>query len=782
MSSSFIPRHRRWNAKWIWTGGDGKEPNTYVFFRREISLSSVPKGVIAYIAADTRYQLFINGEFIGRGAPQSQPFYQYYDERDIGRFLTKGKNCIAVMVNHVGNLADTRGGLLCEIVAGLKTLCATDASWKCIRSDAWQGDTHMSGGNKATPYQEFFDARKFPDGWNKTGFNDAKWQDAAILRGRVSDRPPAVTPWSKLVPRDIPFMSEYPVLAQRVHKIEESLDLINRSRPNDLAPTLSLVGGPVKYTRVDAPENLARSTGQTIVQCSTNHKNLDFDGLYAPAIILDFGKVMTARSRIVLTVREAGGMVDIGYAERLIDGNFNIAMECEFADRYIMKAGQQTFTSFGWRAFRYLKLRFRSCFEPVTIHSVEGVVTTYPYDENGGFSSGDNTLNRVFEISRETIKLCSNEFIMDTPWREQAQWLGDVALVTAPAIYACFGDVRLVEKFIAQSAQNQLQTGMISNVSNSVSRGWENVIPDYSLWWVQGLLYHYLYSGDRSWIDRFYPQALRIIYAHLEYVNERGLIEDMPYWAFVDWAFVDKRGECAVYNAIFYGTLEAIGEIAKLKDDAYTIALVKTLRGKIKSNFHKRFYDAKRGCYADARIDGVFSERTSEHANAAAIAFGLCERKIALSIAEMVFEKRAAKAIEAQPFFMAVVLKALDGIGRFDLALKLIRDRWGKRMLDKGCTSVLEEWYQNGSWRDGYFKCFLRTHSHAWSACPADFLIRNFIGLEIVKPGCSVVKVKPKKTGFDYDVKFPTPAGVIAVSNKGGVIKVSTGKGITVRR
>ena len=779
-SVSSFSKSRRWRAKWIWARGEGNVSNSYYYFRKTFRIEGPPQRFRLYIAADTRYQLFLNGRFVGRGAPQSQPFLQYYDEHDVDSYLKAGLNCAGVIVNYVGNLPDTRGGLLAEMVDGEgRTVLATGADWRATRARAWHEDTHFYRGNKATPYQEFFDARQAPRGWAEPSFDDAAWPEAHVLSGRASDRPPAVPPWSRLVPRDIPFMTADPVLPVRIERVEESLDLINRSRSNDLAPGLSMVGGPVQHGRVEGAENLCREEGDTIVQSSVKHLDLDFDGMHAPAIVLDFGRVISARAEINLC-GVAGGMVDIGYAERLIDGHFNIAMECEFADRYIMADGEQTFESFTWKSFRYLKLRFRSCFQPVTVHSVRGIVSTYPYEERGGFESNDEKLNAVFEISRATLRLCSNEFLMDTPWREQAQWLGDVAAVTVPAIYACFGDPRLPGKFLRQAAANQHPTGMISNISNTVNHAWQNAIPDYSLWWIRGVWNHYMYTGEERWVHELYPQALRVAHAHMNYVNENGLIEDMPYHPFIDWADVDKRGECAAYNAIFYGALETVAKMARLKNDEYTRDLAERTMQGIRANFQKRLFDPKRGCCADANIDGVLSDKTSEHANAAAILWNLCDEAAARAIIATLWEKRSVKATEAQPFFMVVVLNALDRAGRFDLALRLIRERWGKRMVDRGATSVYEEWYQNGSWRSGQFSGFLRTHSHAWSACPAEFLIRNLMGLEILAPGCRRVRIRPQAVPFPYSATFPTPLGAIRVSREDGRVKTSAPKEIEV--
>lgn len=773
---------RKWKARWIWEPGDPKAPNAYCYFRKEFNLEELSSICRVFVAADTRFQLFINGRFVERGGPQSQPFLQYYDEHEVSEHLKRGLNCIAVIANHTGILPDTQGGLLAEVVSDDgQVIAATGEDWRAARAVAWTSDTYAYRGNKTTPFQEFYDARKAPEGWNLPGFDDSRWDKPFVVSTWISDRPPAVSPWTKLVPRDIPYMTAVPVLPDRIERVEESLDLINRSRANDLAPGLSMVGTEIKYSAVTGAENLCRESGDTTVQCSRNHlDDLDFDGVYAPAIVLDFGRVITARARIELSGM-AGGMVEFGYAERLIDGHFNIAMECEFTDRYTMKNGEQSWESFSWRAFRYLKVRFRSCFEPITVRSIKGIISTYPYAERGCFDSTDKILNKVFEISRDTVRLCSNDCLMDTPWREQAQWLGDVAAVTVPCIYACFGDDLLPGKFIRQSAHNQHPTGMLSNISNIVNHNWQSAIPDYSLWWVMGLWNHYLYTGDEHWIHSFYPNALRIIYSHLDYVNEHGLIEDMPYWVFIDWADVERRGESAAYNGIFYGALETLAKMARLKNDRFTLELADEAMASIKSNFQAHLFDSDRRCFADANIDGRLSEKVSEHGNAAAIMWGLCDEETSRQAIETLWEKRSLRATEAQPFFMVVVLNALDRAGRFDLALRLIHDRWGRRMVERGATSVSEEWYINGSWRAGDWTGFLRTLSHAWSAIPAEFLIRNMMGLKIITPGGSKVSVSPKDVPFDYTVKYPVPAGVITVRKHGSEVEVSNTDTIKVQ-
>lgn len=798
MTPQILPhlRPRKWKAKWIWPSlPPSNESNIYCYFRKTFDLKQKPDGHSLCISADRLYRLFLNGKLLGNGPPPSAPWYHYYDEYDLSKVLRKGTNCIAVIVYHVAaepyGDADGRGrgGLLLEVTdARNTTVVQSDASWRARLADAWEKDTYRYG-NAVAPHVESFDARREPAGWLKAGFNDRLWPTAGVIVSQRygSDAPPAAGPWSKLVPREIPFMVGNALLPKSVVCVEESVDL--QPQTTNLAPGLSMAGKPVQYARCEQAENLCTEEGGAVFQSSREHLNHDFGSLYSPAVVLDFGRIVTARVRLSLD-GPAGGVIDIGYAERLIDGRFNICVDgAGIADRYIMKDGPQDFETFTWKAFRFLKLRFRSCPRPVKVRKVQAIISTYPYQERGKFQSDDATLKGVFEISRATVRLCSNDFLMDTPWREKGQWLGDVALVTLPAIHACFGDTALPRKFLMQAGQHQFPTGLLANVSNFNSmarfRTWTKAIPDYSLWWIGALLDQFLYTGDKALLHRLYPQALRILDTHLDYLNDRMLIENMPYWVFLDWADLEKNGINNVYNAIFYRALSCLHQLAQYKGDRYTAGLTNELRTAMKATFHAALFDKKRGCYADASIDGKLSEKISEHGNMTPVWAGLCDRNEARALVSKVFEgggRNRLRFTEAQPFYMAVVLPALAGVGRIDLALDLIRRRWGRRMLDIGATSVFETWHENGRWTSGAFTGIMNSHSHAWSACPADFLIRHILGLRILEPGCKKVQLAPACTDFSYEVVFPTPWGAIKAECREGKVSLSVPRSIAVKR
>jgi alpha-L-rhamnosidase len=776
-SACNFPRSREWAAKWIWHS-NAPERNAWVLFRSELKVNT-PDNARLFISADTRYRVWVNGTLLGDGPPQSQPYHQYYDERELAHCLRSGRNCIAVVVQHQGVQVSARGGLLAEVVDGNGVvLCASGSDWSAIAGKAWRSDTQFTGYNKIGPFQEHVDLRSMPVGWKEAGFDDSDWQKPAVISGHSSDNAAVAMPWCRMVPRDIEFIQETPVPAQMIQSVEECLDVANRHRSNDLSISLSQAGRAPDWARIDNPDHLLSGAGGTRLACSDRHQDGVTDGRYDPCITLDFGRVLTGYAEVEVEA-PAGAHLEIGYAERLVDERFNNAIECPFSDRVIFAEGRNVFRPMIWRSFRYLRLRVKNCETGLRMHAVRAIEVKYPYKMRGAYQ-GDERMERVFNICRTTLELCSIESLMDTPFREQAQWLGDVAAVTLPGIYACFGDTRLPGKFIRQAAMNTRPTGLLANISNVASQDWQHDIPDYSLWWVIALWRHYLYTGDAGYIHECYPEMQRVMRTHLERINDDGLLDPMFGWIFIDWAHVDKDGVCAPYNAIFAGACDAAAAIASVKHDRWAEDVYRSAAKGVRGAFAGAFIRPEDGLVADAVARGKRSVRSSEHGNAAAIAFDCVDQRAADKIIDVVFDKRSVKTTEAQPFFMVVVLEALRKRGRTDLALRLIEERWGQRMLDRGRSSCTEEWYENGSWRDGYWQGFERTHSHAWSGCAADFLITGLAGIKILEPGCAKLSINPYKSKRSYEVVYPVPKGNVTVKWDGSEVHIDLPDGIEV--
>ena len=783
-SFSDKPVSRPWRARWISPVAE-PDAGTRSLFRCGVSIDD-PAGCRLFISAERDYQLFVNGQFVCRGVPPSPYYYKYYDELDVGGYLNPGDNCLAVLVSKIDS---PEAGLLAELVdVRGNLLLATEDSWRVTSRTGWSATDPMEGVEN-TKFQEFFDSGRHPHGWEQPEFDDSAWFKPRV-HFPVGNR---ACPWTRMVPRRIPQLAEWDVLPEAVTCTEEGLDIWTRHRKESLSVTLSTAGQPIQYSRIDNAEALCHEDGETVLQVSTeHHRDPAFDGIYAPSVVLDFGKVITGYLTIELEGRgvAAGARLDIGYVERLLNGHFNNAVEVQYADRYLIKDGCQRFTSTVWKGFRYVKLRLTKTEQPVRIKSVKTRICTYDYEKRGGFESSDDVLNKVFDICRYTIRLCSRDFLMDTPWRERNQWLGDNSAVTLPGIYACFGDTAMPRQFLDQAMATPLPTGLLVNnsqgyspINASARKRMTNCISDYSLWWIQAVWEHYQITGDDRLLHAAYPHGVTILDFHWRFMNEYGLVGDFPVWTFIDHVFKPPSRITAAYNALWYGTLDYARKMVDMIGDTSTAGKIQGSREMIEANFGEAFFDPELGVFQDGFVEGGPGAGVSEHSNLAAICYGLTSADQTASILSRFYEKKDIDFLEAEPFFCVVVLKALRRAGRVDLALELIRDRWGKRMVDVGMTSVTEEWHASHSRRGpaGSHVGIYRSLSHAWSGCAAEFLVRQLTGLEILEPGCGKVRLDPAQTDFDYCVTIPLPAGDVRVGVKAGSVSVEAPSGVDVQ-
>ena len=774
----------RWRGRWIWDHTDGTEKNAYVLFRRDFEVRTPAESVELRITAMSRYRVWVNGALIGEGPPKSQPFLTYYDTYPLQ--LEKGDNVICVLVNHVGYDDDSRGGLLAEILAGDDPVVVSDESWRVERSDAWRADTYFFRMNRVVPYQEQFSALRFDPRWLEPRFDDSGWRWANVVATRGNTQPPAAGPWSRIIPRDIPHMDLVPRRATSIEKMGANTAVMNRMRNGDLSILLSQPLSEMAGAEVHGAEHLLTESGETSFACSTAHRTDARRGVTEPGLVLDFERVINAYVEVDIE-GPPGSRIEIGYAERLLDGEFSNVIEGQFADSVELGQSRIVWRAFGWKAFRYLRIRIREAFSPVVVHDLRAIETCYPFEEHGAFTTGDTELEAVFNICRYTTRLACNEYITDTPWREQGQWLGDVSAVTLASIYACFGDTRLARKFLVQSGATQYPTGFLGSMTNTYTSRWQWVLPDYSLWWLMAVRDYYRYTGETDIVHELYGVAVRLTETLLSYRSESGLIEDMPYWVFIDWADVPRTGLSAALNAIAAGALGAIEELASVRGDSYMADRAREAREAIAAAFGTTFWDAEEQLFVDAVDSNSGETRFSEHSNAAAILFGIASDEQTTAIVERIWAPGDSflagtnnGVTEAAPYFTTVVLRALAAADRRDLAVRIIRDRWGDRMVAEGYTSTAEEWSVHGTWRSGEFQPIMRTLSHAWSAAPAHWLITNLAGIEILEPGCTRVRVRPYEADFAWKATFPIPAGAISVRWDESKASIDVPKGVTL--
>ena len=176
-------------AQWIWSEGDPLPQNFYLYSRKSVDLAPNCSSAEVHVTADSRYKLFVNGEYVGRGPARYDQRWQSYDTHNILPFLQEGENVISAIVHQYGVETHSyvlgRGGFLVqgEVVQkdGSRIPLDTDNSWRVLPAPTW--DRNVPRASFAIMWMEIYDARKEPVGWMKPGFDDAGFTQMLQLFG-----------------------------------------------------------------------------------------------------------------------------------------------------------------------------------------------------------------------------------------------------------------------------------------------------------------------------------------------------------------------------------------------------------------------------------------------------------------------------------------------------------------------------------------------------------------------------------------------------------------------
>lgn len=102
---SCVSNAGEWHGKWIQVEGVENVPNTWQIFRKEFVVETKPATLLARIAVDSKYWLWVNDSLVvfeGSLKRGPNPSDSYYDEIDIAPFLVQGHNVVSVLTWYFG--------------------------------------------------------------------------------------------------------------------------------------------------------------------------------------------------------------------------------------------------------------------------------------------------------------------------------------------------------------------------------------------------------------------------------------------------------------------------------------------------------------------------------------------------------------------------------------------------------------------------------------------------------------------------------------------------------
>lgn len=622
------------NAQWIWQQEDGPS-NTWMSFRKTVTIDEVPDQVEALISVDSKFWLWINGEMVlfegglSRGPSQADawdrknkitPTNSWYERFNIQPYLKKGNNTIAILVwywgreTHKGTHVDSgKGGLLFSTTIG-KQKVVSDGSWKALKHPGYD-NTIAPASDAIVQYSVQYNAENplkdwTDSAWYTAGFSDKNWP-FAIAKGSLGS-----APWYNVEPNIVP------------HLINHGLqDYANHA-------DLQL---PIK------------GNGQII------------------KAILPFNKQITPYLEIE---SKAGDTIFITTDNRLNRINAT----------YITKAGSQKFESFSWMNGNEIHYTIP---EGVTVKALKYRWMSVG-EMAGKFEIDDPFYNRLWWMGNNTLFVCARDNFMDCPDRERALWIGDVADQVGYLFYSMDNaGHQLLKKAILQTTAFS-ENGVMGalgplRVRELVSQSLQFI--------AQGIWPYYLNTGDKETLEKAYP----FVYDYLALfpMQENGLPEyrrakSPDSWDWVDWGVKDTQDKQAIQMAFYYLALHEANKMAEVLGKKDDILWYKNRMKTMKPAYDKAFW--KDGFYSSDK-----EKFKDDRANAIAIVSGIANPDYYNQIVDNVLIPNRFSS----PHFEWLAEEAMCIAGRYKESLSRMKDQY-QSQVDKESMSTLYETFPKG--------------------------------------------------------------------------------------
>ena len=426
---------------------------------------------------------------------------------------------------------------------------------------------------------------------------------------------------------------------------------------------------------------------------------------------------------------------------------------------YIAREGLNRFTSFKRRSGRFIYITLRNQKKPVKIRLARMIESTYPVEYLGSFSCSDTRLDRIWDISTRTLKLCMEDTFTDCPLYEQTLWVGD-ARNEALFAYPVFGGIDISRTCIDLAGQSLERFPM---VGCQLPSAWDIVIPIWSFLWGISVWDYYWQTGDVDFVKKRFKLVIKNLKGAEKRIEESGLFS-APMWNLFDWAGIDQNQKNVLHNSLFMvGAIDAALKCAKVAGDRRYDKRLKSIRKGLVGGINA-LWDEKKKSYPDSvRDDGTISPEICQHTSFLSVLYGVANEGNAKQAEANTIRPLKGMTEVGSPFAILYLYEALEKINADDVTMKSIYDNY-LPMLEAGATTVWET-FPNSPWSPDGTRFPTRSHCHAWSSAPAYFLNRIVLGVRQSAPGGAAFTVSPQLSGLTWaSGRTASAKGIVDVS------------------
>jgi hypothetical protein len=553
--------------------------------------------------------------------------------------------------------------------------------------------------------------------------------------------PASVSPGSTL--NTLPAMADFAGRAKRDQRVREYI-----------TPKRIVWQSTADQSAVESTENLLKvREGQITLNapaaCTLRNKGK------SPAILLDFGRELHGGVQIAVAGSSGNQAVrvrvrfgeSVSEAMSDIGGPKNATNDHAIRDQTCLIPWLGT-QEIGNTGFRFVRIDLVDPNSFVMLKAVRAIFIYRDLPYQGSFRCNDERLNRIWQTGAYTAHLNMQDYLWDGIKRDRLVWIGDMHPETM-TICSVFGNVDVVPDSL-----DFLRV-------NTPLPAWMNGISSYSMWWVLIQQSWYRQNGDLAYLRRQKPYLLGLLEQLSKCIGpDNG--ETLSGGRFLDHPSSENPKVIhAGLHALLILTLKAGGGLCGVLDAPATQAKCRIAVTRLRKHI-------------------------PDHGNSkqAAALMALAGLGDAATLNRNVLAVDGAKRIST--FYGYYVLEARAKAGDYQGCLDCLRSYWGG-MLDLGATTFWEDfnldWIDNavgidqlvppgkkdihGDFGNYCYKGFRHSLCHGWASGPTPWLSRHVLGIEIIEPGCKVIKITPHLADLDWaEGTFPTPFGILKVRHE----------------
>jgi alpha-L-rhamnosidase len=473
---------------------------------------------------------------------------------------------------------------------------------------------------------------------------------------------------------------------------------------------------------------------------------------------IDLGQEVIGGLQLTLEADEPH-TIRLCFGEELnADGSVRYRMRTSnvYEEFWTLREGEQTLENYSMKTFRYVDVF--DCHATITEDKVRAVALRKSFDaEESSFQCSNAVLCHLYDTFKYAICATNQDLYVDSQSRERCAYEGD-ALINMLSSYTYESDVAL-----PRFSTDYLLT----------HRTWP---AEYALMPIHMVRLDYLYSGNRSLLERVYPQLRNLILAE-QIDPDIGLYPSKaaPHngWdsILVDWPVTSRDGYemraayyNTVYNAMMHISLRDMAVMAGVlgKDDDATA--FRAAADALRHDMIEKLYDPAECAFRDGlAVTGKPVDHFAQHATA----FALCaavysDAAMRDSLGRHLVGQETIRTSIYGAFFLLDALYHA-GFGAYATALLADDD------LTPGVHSFASSLYNGGvtiapeAWNVG--EKGNMTFSHPWGSAPASMIVRGMFGIRPTRPGFHKFDVRPQIGDLPYaSIRVPTVKGTIVVS------------------